>query len=175
MSAVTHLDPLAPLLARNAEHRKELLCRAGGALSADEAARRLGITREVIDERRRAGTLLAVPEGSDWRYPACQFQDGEAAPGLPEVVRGFADAGPWVTLDFLPAPDIALQSRTPWQAGGRDEVCAWSEHTKVTALRDAASVSQRAAQPPRSSVARANGGVHGPAWPMMAALSAPTP
>ncbi|WP_147707021.1 hypothetical protein [Microvirga massiliensis] len=87
MSAVFDLDPLAPLLARNAEHRKELLRRAGGALSYEKAARRLGITREAIDEQRRAGTLLAIPEGSDWRYPACQFQVGDVVSGLAEVVR----------------------------------------------------------------------------------------
>jgi hypothetical protein len=46
-------------------------------------------------------------------------------PGLAEVVRGFAAAGPWVTLDFLLAPDTALGGRTPLQAlqaGDRAEV-----------------------------------------------------
>ncbi len=102
-----------------------LLRRAGGALSAEEAARLLGITRETVDERRRAGTLLAVREGSDWRYPACQFRDGEVIPGLTEVVRGLAREGPWVTLDFLLAPDTVLEGQTPLQAlrdGDREEV-----------------------------------------------------
>jgi hypothetical protein len=114
--AATDLDPLALLLARNVEHRAELLRRAGGTLSAEEAARRLGTTRESVDQRRRAGTLLAIPERGDWCYPACQFRDGEVVPGLPEVVRGLADAGSWVTLDFLLAPDTVLAGRTPLQA-----------------------------------------------------------
>jgi hypothetical protein len=116
MSAVTDPDPLAPLLARNAEHREMLLRRAGGTLSAGEAASLLGITREAVDKRRRANTLLAVREGSDWRYPACQFQQSDVVPGLPVIVRGFTDAGPWVTLDFLLAPDTVLRGRTPLQA-----------------------------------------------------------
>jgi hypothetical protein len=44
---------------------------------------------------------------------------------VPEVVRGLAAAGPWVTLDFLLAPDTVLGGRTPLQAlqnGDRDEV-----------------------------------------------------
>ena len=78
-SAVVDLDPLAPMLARNLEHRQQLLQLAGGALSAEEAGRTLGITRQAVDKRRRANTLLAVREGSDWRYPACQFHQGESS------------------------------------------------------------------------------------------------
>ncbi|MGO4573309.1 helix-turn-helix domain-containing protein [Microvirga sp. 2TAF3] len=124
-SAVTDLDPLAPALARNVEHRQTLLNRAGGALSADEAGQILGITRQAIDKRRRAGTLLAVREGSDWRYPVCQFDNGEVVAGIPDVVRGFGAASPWVALDFLLAPDANLAGRTPLEAlraGDRDPV-----------------------------------------------------
>jgi hypothetical protein len=124
-SAVTDLDPLAPALARNVEHRQTLLTLAGGILSADEAGRILGITRQAVDKRRRAGTLLGVREGSDWRYPACQFADGEVVAGIPDVVRGFGSASPWVALDFLLAPDTVLAGRTPLEAlkaGDRDPV-----------------------------------------------------
>jgi hypothetical protein len=124
-SAVTELDPLAPALARSIEHRQTLLTLAGGALSADAAGRILGITRQAVDKRRRAGTLLAVREGSDWRYPACQFADGEVVAGIADVVRGLGSASPWVVLDFLLAPDTVLAGRTPLealQAGDRDAV-----------------------------------------------------
>jgi hypothetical protein len=124
-TAVTDLDPLAPALARNVEHRQTLLTLAGGALSADEAGRILGITRQAVDKRRRTGTLLAVREGSDWRYPACQFADGEVVAGIADVVRGFGPASPWVALDFLLAPDTVLAGRTPLEAlkaGDSDEV-----------------------------------------------------
>lgn len=123
--AVTDLDPLAPALARNVAHRQTLLALAGGALSADEAGRIIGITRQAIDKRRRAGALLAVREGSDWRYPACQFADGEVVAGLPDVTRSLSSVGPWVALDFLLAPDTVLAGRTPLEAlkaGDRDPV-----------------------------------------------------
>ncbi|PKA45233.1 DNA-binding protein (plasmid) [Rhizobium sullae] len=112
-SAVTDLDPLVPALARNVEHRQRLLKLAGGVLSADEAGRTLGITRQAVDKRRRSNTMLAVREGSDWRYPACQFDEGEVVAGIADVVRGFASAGPWATLDFLLAPDTVLGGRSP--------------------------------------------------------------
>ena len=86
------------------------------ALSADATARRLGITCEIVDERRRVGTLLAISEGSDWWYPACQFRQGEVVPGLTKVIRGLAAAGPWGMLDFLLAPNTVLAGRTPLQA-----------------------------------------------------------
>ena len=124
-SAVTELDPLAPALARNVAHRQRLLTLAGGTLSADEVGQILGITRQAVYKRRRAGTLLAVREGSAWRYPACQFADGEVMAGIPEVVRGFSSASPWVKLDFLLTPDTVLVGRTPLEAlkaGDRDEV-----------------------------------------------------
>lgn len=124
-SAVTDLDPLAPSLARNVAHRQTLLTLAGGAMSADEAGRILGITRQAVDKRRRAGALLAVREGSDWRYPACQFDNGEVVVGIPDIVRGLGSTSPWVTLDFLLAPDTVLAGRTPLEAlraGERDPV-----------------------------------------------------
>ena len=124
-SAVTDLDPLAPALARNVEHRRTLLERAGGTVSAEAAGRALGISRQAVDKRRRAGTLLAVREGSDWRYPACQFHEGEVVPGIADIARGFTATGPWAALDFLLAPDEALEGRTPLQAlrsGAREQV-----------------------------------------------------
>ena len=123
---MTDLDPLAPALARNVEHRERLLALAGGAVSAADAGRLLGgITRQAVDKRRRANTLLAVREGSDWRYPACQFAEGEIVSGIADVVNGFAEAGSWAALDFLLAPDSALGGRTPLEAlraGDREAV-----------------------------------------------------
>ncbi|WP_210168230.1 helix-turn-helix domain-containing protein, partial [Microvirga massiliensis] len=48
----------------------------GSTVSAEEAARLLGIAHGAVDERRRAGILPPIREGSDWRYPACQFPAG---------------------------------------------------------------------------------------------------
>ena len=114
--AVADLDPLVPALARNVEHRDQLLQRAGGVLSAEAAGKITGITRQAIDKRRRSKAILAVREGSDWKYPACQFQNGEVLPGIAEVVRGLEGQGAWAILDFLLAPDGALDGRSPLEA-----------------------------------------------------------
>ncbi|ACS59318.1 conserved hypothetical protein (plasmid) [Rhizobium leguminosarum bv. trifolii WSM1325] len=124
-AAINDLDPLVPALARNVEHRQNLVERAGGTMSAEDAGRVLGISRQAVDKRRRAGTLLAVREGRDWRYPLCQFNQGEVIAGISDVVGGFAAAGPWVALDFLLAPDTVLGGQTPLQAlrdGDREAV-----------------------------------------------------
>ncbi|HEY3719236.1 MAG TPA: DNA-binding protein [Roseiarcus sp.] len=114
-SAIAELEPLAPLIARNAEHRLELLAAAGGALSADEVGSFLGITRQAVDKRRRANGLLALRQGGDWRYPRCQFAEPrhEVVAGLPKLLQGFSEAGPWVILDFLLAPDETLGGKSP--------------------------------------------------------------
>ncbi len=117
-AAIASLEPLVPLIARNAEHCLELLAEAGGTLSAEEVGDLLGISRQAVDKRRRANGLLACRRGGDWRYPRCQFDEeaGDVLEGLPKVVQAFATAGPWVTLDFLLAPDDALDGRPPIEA-----------------------------------------------------------
>lgn len=51
-ASVVEIEPLAPLIARNAEHRIELLAVAGGSLSSSEVAALLGISRQAVEKRR---------------------------------------------------------------------------------------------------------------------------
>jgi len=115
-AAVADLDPLVPALARNVEHRRELLKRTGGVMSAEEAGKIAGVSRQAIDKRRRSNAILAIREGSDWKYPACQFQDGGVLLGIADIVRGFETQGAWVALDFLLAADSTLGGRSPLEA-----------------------------------------------------------
>jgi hypothetical protein len=117
-SAIAELEPLAPLIARNAEHRVELLEASGGTLTADEVGALLGISRQAVDKRRRARGLLGLRQGGDWRYPVCQFAIPlhDVVAGLPNLLRAFSEAGPWATLDFLLAADETLGGRTPLEA-----------------------------------------------------------
>lgn len=120
------LDPLVDALARGAAEREGLAARADGLLSADEAGRALGgISRQAVDKRRRGRQLLAVRIASDWRYPAAQFgADGEAVPGLADILNELADLGPWAVLDFLLANDAALDGASPLEALRRGGVLA---------------------------------------------------
>lgn len=124
--AVADIDPLVPAIARGVEHRRALRAAAGGLLSAAEAGALLAISRQAVDKRRRAGSLLAVREGADWKYPACQFDTatGSVIAGVAEVVAGLEGQGPWVTLDFLLAADDALGGLSPIAALRAGDVAA---------------------------------------------------
>lgn len=122
--ALRHLEPLAGAIARGAEVRARLTKAAGGMLSADDVGRVLGISRQAVDKRRAAGRLLALRIRGDWHYPAAQFHDGETLPGLEEVIAGMREASPWSVLDFLLAPDDALDGRSPLTALRARDVAA---------------------------------------------------
>jgi hypothetical protein len=107
-SASGELDPLASLIARGAEQKLDLLKQAGGGLSAVDVARLLRISRQAVDKRRREGKLLAVPRGSDYAYPACQFDDDRPVIGLPEMLAARTVDHPWSTLAFLMTPEEEL-------------------------------------------------------------------
>jgi hypothetical protein len=121
--AVLDLDPLVDALARGATERDRLATQAGGLLSAVEAGRALGISRQAVDKRRRGGQLLAVKVAGDWRYPAIQIDvDGQVSRLLPAVLEDGANVGMtgWAMLDFLLAPDEALGGLTPLEHLRRD-------------------------------------------------------
>ena len=125
-SAVIELEPMAPLIARNAEHRLELLAAAGGVWSAAEVAAFLGVSRQAVDKRRQASKLLGLRQGGDWRYPRCQFDEAshEALPDLPKALAAFSRGGPWIALDFLLAPDQTLGGKSPIEVLRRS---GWTE------------------------------------------------
>lgn len=52
---------LAPAFARGRRTRADLPGAEGGTPTAAEVARRLGLTRQAVEQRRRAGRLLALP------------------------------------------------------------------------------------------------------------------
>ncbi|MDO9712239.1 hypothetical protein [Paracraurococcus lichenis] len=96
--------------------RRAVELRAGGILSAEAVGHLLGISRQVVDERRRAGVLLALPQAADWEYPRAQFHNGKTIPGLADIIAAFGASGPWVTLEFLVTEDTVLDGLTPREA-----------------------------------------------------------
>jgi hypothetical protein len=103
-------------LAAEIAHREELERRAGGNLSAEAAGHLLGISRQAVDQRRRAKALLATRQGGNWAYPRAQFHEKGTIPCLANVIEGLEQSGSWFTLEFLVTEDEALSGSTPRDA-----------------------------------------------------------
>jgi len=111
------VDPLAEAVARGAETKQALLRDAGGGWSSTRVAMHLGITRQAVDKRRRAGKLLALRSGAgDYVYPVCQFTDDGVLAGLDRVLAAFAPSGGWTRLDVLLAPAEEIGGVSPLDA-----------------------------------------------------------
>jgi hypothetical protein len=129
-------DSLASARARGAAMKSELLERAGGALSAGEVAGLMGVTPAAVHARRQRGTLLAVRQANgEFLYPACQFGEDGALPGLGQVLAAFTVDGPWTRLSVLLSPAPSLGGATPLDAlqrgdvaGAVEAVASYGEH-----------------------------------------------
>ena len=95
--------------------RSDLLARAGGGLSLTEGAALLGISRQALHKRIKAGTALAMMDADELVLPRFQWlidSDNDnkvvALPGLVDIVRIFGRAGGWSALQFLLDPDPNL-------------------------------------------------------------------
>ncbi len=91
-----------------AENRARLLRES---VSAAEAGRLSGRSRQAVERQRHNGRVLALRVGRQWRYPAWQFDvdgPGGLVPALSEVVarlfRSPAGAAAWLTA---PRPELA--------------------------------------------------------------------
>lgn len=85
--------------------RVALLERAGGGLSLTQGAKLLGITRQALHKRIKAGTALGMMDGEKLVLPRLQFVTGgdkvKLVNGLSDVVSLFERAGGWSALQFL--------------------------------------------------------------------------
>lgn len=106
------IDPLAPARARVLEHRKEVAQEAGEMLTAGQASDLLGISRQALDKRRKAASVLGVRVGSDWYYPSLQFEDATPLPRLKEALKAHHGVDGWVILDSLIAADPTYDNRS---------------------------------------------------------------
>ncbi|MDX2144019.1 MAG: hypothetical protein SFV19_11735 [Rhodospirillaceae bacterium] len=107
------LDPTADLILNGAYRKRELLKSAGGAYSSQQVADIIGIERQSVDKRRKANTLIAVPLGEDYGYPACQFDSSGMVKGLAEALKVMPIHDGWMRLEWLLTPDSVLGERSP--------------------------------------------------------------
>ena len=99
----------------NLEARKNRARLLRQCVSAGEAGRLTGRSRQAVERQRRDGRILALRVGRRWRYPAWQFDvdgSGGLVPGLPEVVAHL-QASPAGAAHWLTSPQPGLGGETP--------------------------------------------------------------
>lgn len=116
-------DPLAEARLAGLRSRELLLGAEGGAVAADQAASLLGISRQAVDRRRRAGKLIGLTLGRrGFAYPAWQFAEGGTLAGLDETLAALHEYGPWMQTAWFVNPNTRLDGDTPLMRLRRKDV-----------------------------------------------------
>lgn len=85
----------------------------GGSKSSEQIAELLGVTRQAVDQRRRARHLVAWRDAAGhWRFPVWQFDPKTAQPypGLPSILAALP-GDPWSDMIFFLSRDETLDAR----------------------------------------------------------------
>ncbi len=124
-------DPMRKARLRGVLAQRELLDADGGALSAADMADALGITRQAVDKRRKAGQILALEVGKrGYLYPAWQLGEGRLVKGLAEALAALSADSPWAAARFFVSGNYRLRGRRPidiLRKGDVDAVVAAAE------------------------------------------------
>ena len=102
--APADLEAIKKAREHTARFRDDMAQRAGGMYDRDHVAAMVGVTPAAIEKQRQRRQILGVPYGTEIRYPAAQFANGEAAPYLKRVLEAFGDTDPWEQLMLLTTP-----------------------------------------------------------------------
>jgi hypothetical protein len=104
----------AILLARGALARKRLEQADGGAISAEEVAQLLGLSRQGVDYLRKTKAIFAWRNtNGKWNYPVWQFDSGRIRPGIRECLKNLATDHPWSQMLFFLSSRDSLNGRRP--------------------------------------------------------------
>ena len=110
-------DPLIRAKLRGIEHRKRILEKLGGTLSAEQVSETIGISRQAVDKRRGQNQLIGFTQGKrGYAYPAFQFENGRAIDGLKEVLDALSGHDPWMQSIFFANENDRLNGSTPVEA-----------------------------------------------------------
>jgi hypothetical protein len=115
--------PLERARLRGMVAEREIVSAEGGTLSGVEFGRALGVTRQAIDKRRKAGQLLAleVPKRG-FLYPAWQLTVAGLLPGLAEVLAALPADSPWARARFFLAGNDRCRGKRPLDLLRKGEV-----------------------------------------------------
>lgn len=98
------LEALKAARERTGQFREEMAQRAGGMFDRTHVAEMLGVSPAAIDKQRQRRQILGVSYGTEIRYPAAQFANGQVLHGLKAVLEAFDDMNAWEQLMMLTTP-----------------------------------------------------------------------
>lgn len=114
---------LAAARLRGLRHKNQLLHAEGSPLSAVDVARLLGVCRQTVGKRRRAGRLLGLAVARhSFVYPSWQFTAEGVLPGLAEALSALRGCDPWLQLAFFVNGNARLVGRKPLEELRRGRV-----------------------------------------------------
>jgi hypothetical protein len=126
------IDPLANARARGIGLRQQILAR--DMLTVAEAAQALGLIPPAINDRFRAGKLIALEAGARARrYPAWQFEDEIVGGPLEAVLGALKGLSSWTIYRFFTTPDRVLEDETPVEVLRRGDIEAAVEAARLLA------------------------------------------
>lgn len=104
----------AESLARTAEFKRDLIDRAGGALTSEQVRKLLGYKSvQAVHKAAASGRLLAVDDNGRPLYPAFQFDGAAILPGIATVISATPTTKPWALLQFMVDGDEGLGDERP--------------------------------------------------------------
>jgi hypothetical protein len=125
------IDPLARARARGIGLRQQILGR-DDMLTLAQAAQAIGLTPPAVNDRFRAGKLIALEAGvRGRRYPAWQFEDEIAGRPLEAVLGVLKGLSAWTLYRFFTTPDGALEDETPLEVLRRGDTAAVVDSAKL--------------------------------------------
>lgn len=116
-AAHTRRSAEAEALLRGIEAQNQLKNAEGGSLSADEVRPLLGLSKQGVLDRHKAGALLGWREKQNAvRFPAWQFTPRGVLPGMAESLRALHEKpnlDDWAKVLFYLSPRESLGGRRP--------------------------------------------------------------
>jgi len=110
-------DVITKAQLRGLDARQRVLEAEGGTLSAEQMGRRLRLTRQAVDLRRRNRRLIGLPVGRHgYRYPVWQLGPTGIWPWVPQVIDALDPHDPWQQVFFLLSPHPDLKGERPLDA-----------------------------------------------------------
>ena len=120
-------DPLTEAFLRGAAMKRDMLKAEGGAISAQQLARHLGVTPQGLGRKRDRNQVFWLDIGDGYVYPAFQVGKNGLLLGIREVLKAFAVDDPWMRVSFMLTGDARLGGNRPidlLRAGKVEEVAA---------------------------------------------------